>query len=186
LPGDNDDRRFGAGGGLRLYVQGAKLSNCSWLNCWSNNRGGGIAQVNGEQHYHPGGSRYKTVELTKCIFASDRTEKDGGGLDVREGNILCVNCSFLHNSAGSYGGAVSCLFWGSISFTDTVFVRNVKNDTEATSCIYDQRGGAVMLWAELGTPQGMTFQDCVFLKNKIVQGCGMRKTFFFFIYYFFF
>jgi predicted outer membrane repeat protein len=183
-PGYSDDDlpSSGSGGGLRLCVQGVTCTNCSWLNCWSNNRGGGVAQVIGFVDYHREESRGKNVELNNCIFGSNRAEREGGGLDVREGNIICVNCSFIHNSAGLYGGAISCVFYGNISFTDVVFVKNVKNNPSVTECEYDQRAGGIMLWAEVGNPQGMKFENCVFYKNKIVQGCSMIH---FFIFHFF-
>jgi predicted outer membrane repeat protein len=174
-PGSGGDERFGAGGGLRLYVQGATCKNCSWLNCWSNNRGGGVVQVTGDATYHNEECRGKDVKLINCFFESNRAEKDGGGLDVREGNIICETCSFLHNSAGSYGGAISCVFYGNISFTDVTFVMNVKNNPLITKCEWNQRGGGIMLWAEAGDPQGMKFENCVFHKNKIAQGCSIKK-----------
>jgi predicted outer membrane repeat protein len=161
------------GGALLLWIQGVTCTNCSWLNCYSPGRGAGVGQIsdnNGENN------QGKDVKLVGCVFASNRAEYDGGAMDIRQGNIICINCSFLDNTAGTYGGAVACVFYGNISFTDTVFVRNTKDRATTPGCKGEERGGAIMLWCEKGTPQGMSFRDCVFVENKIVQGCSMENS----------
>jgi predicted outer membrane repeat protein len=105
------------GGAIRLNCMKGYFQNCSFLNCKSNVDGGAIGLydcVDGN-----------LLELDGCVFVSNTASNRGGALDARGVALKCTYCSFLHNSAGESGSAISGSLNFAVEFNTNVFVRNI-------------------------------------------------------------
>jgi predicted outer membrane repeat protein len=147
------------GAGVRFCSSETDLvfycKNCSFINCQSYRHGGGIGQpvING-------GFKSGYLTLEGCIFASNFAYRRGGGMDIRNLNISCTNCTYLHNKAGESGGAVASETNTTIIFTDTVFVRNlVSNQCQIGG------GGSVSIFLE--GPKLLNFSNCIFIRSEV-------------------
>jgi predicted outer membrane repeat protein len=156
------------GGAIRLCYSPSTFNNCSFLNCRSGLSGGAIGEV--DETYEENIS----ILLNNCYFLSNFAANGGGAIYIYWITITCVNCSFLHNSGLNSGGAMYC---GDSFFTDTVFVRNYVDKCST--------GGALFIILIGGTS---SFNNCIFIKNRILRTGGSCNSFFFFflfIYFFF-
>jgi predicted outer membrane repeat protein len=152
------------GGGIRVYSSNLECTNCTFLNCLSSVGGGAVCFI----------TNGKTLKLIGCIFGSNVAGKSGGAINSGPSTLTCEKCSFLHNSGTTKGGAVYC--GGSATFTNTVFIRNIKNG-DGTCSVSDMSSGGAILQAS-GT---LTLTDCTFNTNRNVNGnCNGMFFFFFF------
>jgi hypothetical protein len=152
------------GGALHLQMSGVNCTNCSFINCKSNNYGGAICLARDNNNY----PRKKLLVFDNCIFGSNRALYDGGAILNRQGDILCESCSFLFNEGRRSGGAIACEFYGELNFIDCVFVKNVKSNND---CTYNAKGGAIMLWSIKEGMKKIFFKDCLFYENNVITEC---------------
>ena len=87
--------------------------------------------------------------LRNCIFRSNRSEYDGGAIDIDESGLEIENCLFIDNSAEE-GGAISFDYYSAFHVSDCTFIGNSA-----------LRGGAIRFrrtnW--ISEMSGCTFYD---------------------------
>jgi hypothetical protein len=144
---------------LRFWRSGVNCTNCSFINCKTNNSGGAVC-VSRDDLYgnRPHG---KLLHFVRCIFNSNQAAYDGGAILNLLANLKCEKCSFLFNQAKRSGGAITCEFHGILTFSDCVFVQSLVTDSDCTK----HKGGAIMLWYWNEGPREMKFENCLFYEN---------------------
>jgi hypothetical protein len=174
---DSEEPHRDIGGAIRFWNTNGQLKNCSFINCGSKSHGGalGHARFNNENDENiPQG---KLIELTNCIFASNWATYDGGAIIMQQDSYDCLNCSFLHNRAGRSGSAFGGEFYGSVTFTSCIFVKNWNND----SCDSSRGRGAISIWPlDGGTSKTLTVKDCSFYFNFVADDLSCLGIGFFF------
>jgi hypothetical protein len=157
-----EDSTFAGGGALRLWRSGVNCTNCSFINCGTNNFGGAVCVSRSD--YISNIPHGKLLNFSTCIFGSNQAAYDGGAILNLQADLKCENCSFLFNQAGMSGGAIACEFYGRLTFSDCVFVQNVVTDSD---CGAQGKGGAIMLWYLGVGPREMKFENCLFYENLL-------------------
>ena len=106
----------GTGGGM-YDEQGSQLTDVQFLDNWGGYGGGGL--------YNQGGGGVHT----RILFQGNSSTM-GGGVCSFQGDMMFINCRFLSNHAGEYGGG----FWGqntTPTFIDSVFQGNICNTDQS-------------------------------------------------------
>ena len=99
------------GGGAWCEYNGATLSNCVITACAAANMGGGFYQgrivssiISNNAALYGGGGEGSTVDrVDRCVFADNRSVRDGGGL---YSGAWARNSHFAGNTAGERGGGL--------------------------------------------------------------------------------
>jgi predicted outer membrane repeat protein len=137
-------------------------TNCSFINCRTNNFAGAICISRDDNSENK--PRGKLLHFVRCIFGSNQAAYDGGAILNLQADLKCEKCSFLFNQAGKSGGAIACEFYGTLTFSDCVFVQNLVTDSD---CGAQGKGGAIMLWYWYEGPTEMKFENCLFYENLL-------------------
>jgi len=128
-----EDNSAVRGGGLYLYVYGAKnalIEGCTFSG--NSARGGGGAMVEG----YPGSSGV-TVFRNSTFYGNDANEggstSGGGGIWSwnSEGPVRFENCTITRNSAGGYGAGVR-VNGLSVSFKNSIVYQNILTNANAS------------------------------------------------------
>lgn len=168
------------GGGLEIWGDEVEISNCTFFENTSSNRGGAIEFRNapmvvkdcyfkGNQAASPGGgiSYFQKTDLEKkledCVFEGNVATQDGGGIYIlntqRDEAITTVeNCQFVNNASGKSGGGGY--------FGEGVIIRNSRFEKNTAS---SSGGGAGALAAAM-------VENTEFVKN-IAKGKGGGASF---------
>jgi hypothetical protein len=108
---EGDAVRETCGGGAWLEYNGATLSNCVITTCAAANMGGGFYHgrivnsiISNNAALFGGGGEGSTVDpVDHCVFADNRSVRDGGGL---YSGATARNSYFAGNTAGERGGGL--------------------------------------------------------------------------------
>ena len=170
------DEEGSAGGGMSNYGNSSPiLTNCTFSgNSASPGVGGGM--INGS---------YSNSILIDCIF-NENTAIEGGGMYNLHSSPTLTNCTFISNSGGDSGGAMSNEYVGNLQLTGCMFTGNSAEDEgggidnfETVSTIIDctfignsaPDGGGLYLENE----RGSTLANCIFIGNSAENnGGGIR------------
>jgi predicted outer membrane repeat protein len=162
------------GGGLRLYKVGGRCNNCSWINCRSARRGGGIGVYMLEDDIKSVVNEELNIE--GCVFASNSADTRGGAIDVIGIKLKCTNCVFLFNTAELSGGASACDIWYNMVLTNTHWVRNFVS----SSC--ENGGGGAVFIRSRNSSDVFNLTNSIFIRNTVDNANCICIIYLLFIY----
>ncbi|WP_296786071.1 hypothetical protein, partial [uncultured Methanobrevibacter sp.] len=93
------------------------------------------------------------ITFNGISFTKGKATKDGGAIEISEGQLTLNNCVLTGNEGGRYGGAISVSDGGSFIANNCVFTNNKAADT----------GGAISCEDD----GSVTLNNCYFEGNKV-------------------
>ncbi|RZN48544.1 hypothetical protein EF808_02885 [archaeon] len=184
---DNDYSFNMNGGGIYIYQSKAVVSNCIFIENYTNSYGGGLY------------SHESDVALNNCTFEDNTAGSYGGGIDIDYSSTIVNNCTFLNNDSGDYAGGMD-IYYSKATVTNSTFENNYADygggvyvygmyenttegaiDTSLASSSGKRRdtGSVYPLGEVLGTNSdaGSVFTDCTFKENDAEYGGGMYNDY---------
>ena len=101
------------------------------------------------------------ITFNDISFTKGKATKDGGAIEISEGQLTLNNCVLTGNEGGRYGGAISVSDGGSFIANNCVFTNNKAADS----------GGAISCEDD----GSVTLNSCYFEGNKVGNPFGVLK-----------